>query len=68
MCRAGKIRCFTGVDDPYEPPPRAEIVLQHTRPDGSLNTPDDMAAEIVDYLQEHHFLQDRSCASNGTAS
>ena len=25
--RAGEIREFTGVSDPYEPPPRAEVVV-----------------------------------------
>jgi bifunctional enzyme CysN/CysC len=26
--RAGEIRGFTGVDDPYEPPDRADLVLR----------------------------------------
>jgi adenylylsulfate kinase len=28
--RAGEIKGFTGVDDPYEPPPRPELVLETT--------------------------------------
>ena len=66
-CRAGKLKCFTGIDDPYEVPPKAEIVLEYLRPDGALNTPDDMAAAIVDYLHDHGFLPPdavRSCTSN----
>jgi bifunctional enzyme CysN/CysC len=30
--RAGQLRGFTGVDDPYEPPGHAEMVLDGTRP------------------------------------
>lgn len=49
--RAGEIKNFTGIDDPYETPENAEIVL---------NT-DEMTLEeevntILDYLQEHRFL------------
>jgi len=49
--RAGEIKNFTGIDDPYEAPENAEIVL---------NT-DDMTIEeeveiILNYLQEQRFL------------
>ena len=49
--RAGEIKNFTGIDDPYEAPENAEIVL---------NT-DEMTIEeeveaILDYLQEQRFL------------
>ncbi|GHA06933.1 adenylyl-sulfate kinase [Arenicella chitinivorans] len=49
--RAGEIKNFTGIDDPYEPPLTAEITL-HT---------DKMSLEeeveiILNYLQEHRYL------------
>ena len=49
--RAGEIKNFTGIDDPYEPPLNAEITL-HT---------DKMSLEeeveiILNYLQEHRYL------------
>ena len=28
LARAGKIKCFTGIDDPYEAPERPEITLE----------------------------------------
>lgn len=63
MNRAGKIECFTGVNDPYEIPSSPEIVLNHVRPDGTPNTPDDMAASILDYLDQHGILkQPLSCS------
>lgn len=66
-CRAGKIQCFTGISDPYETPPNPEIVLEHLQPDGTPNSPDDMAATVVDYLKEHGFLPpDSSANSNGS--
>jgi sulfate adenylyltransferase len=49
--RAGEIKGFTGVDDPYEPPARPEIVL-HT----SNCTPSDNARTIVTYLMETGLL------------
>lgn len=43
--RAGEITGFTGVDDPYERPEHAELVL--TPQDGD---PVDLAATIMEYL------------------
>lgn len=43
--KAGQIRGFTGVDDPYEEPLRPEIVV-----DTESLTPDDSANQILDYL------------------
>jgi len=51
LARAGKIKGFTGVDDPYEAPERPEIVLEARAADGSFNSPEDMAARIMDYLE-----------------
>jgi adenylylsulfate kinase len=49
--RAGEIKNFTGIDDPYEPPQAAEIHLRT----------DEMSLEqevetIVDYLLAHDFI------------
>ncbi len=44
--RTGEIRNFTGIDSPYEPPEKAEIVL-HT----IGTTPDQLAQEIVEWLR-----------------
>jgi adenylylsulfate kinase len=44
--RAGEIKGFTGIDDPYEPPAAAEIVLA-----GTERSPEVLAEEVVDYLR-----------------
>lgn len=49
--RAGEIKNFTGISDPYEPPPAAEIHL-HT----ADKTPEVLAAEIIEYLKKHGLL------------
>ncbi len=43
--RAGEIKGFTGIDDPYEAPESPELVLQ-----GGEKTPDALADEVIDYL------------------
>ncbi len=43
--RAGEIKGFTGIDDPYEAPERPELVL-----DGADKTPDALADEVIAYL------------------
>ncbi|KAF5958340.1 hypothetical protein HYC85_005565 [Camellia sinensis] len=54
LARAGKIRGFTGIDDPYEPPLNAEIVLQ---PKGGVcSSPRDMAETVMSYLEEEGYL------------
>lgn len=53
LARAGKIRGFTGIDDPYEPPLNCEIVLQHK---GVGASPCEMAEEVIFYLEEKGFL------------
>jgi adenylylsulfate kinase len=44
--RAGQIKHFTGIDDPYEPPLAAEIRL-----DAAANSPETLADQVVAYLQ-----------------
>ena len=45
--RAGKIKGFTGIDDPYEPPLSPELVLSAAK-----KTPDVLADEVMTYLQQ----------------
>jgi adenylylsulfate kinase len=43
--RAGELRNFTGIDDPYEPPQRPEMRL-----DGATKPPSALAAEVLAFL------------------
>jgi adenylylsulfate kinase len=45
--RAGQLKGMTGIDDPYEKPDRAELVL-----DGAGRTPPELADEVIAYLQQ----------------
>ncbi|KAM3346675.1 hypothetical protein ACQJBY_020946 [Aegilops geniculata] len=56
LARAGKIKGFTGIDDPYEPPSDCEIVIQCKA--GDCATPKSMADQVVSYLEANEFLQD----------
>ncbi len=50
--RRGEIKGFTGIDDPYEIPERAEITLN------TVNiSPLENARIIINYLKEHGFLK-----------
>jgi sulfate adenylyltransferase len=51
--RAGEIKGFTGVDDPYEPPLAPEIVLPTAD-----RTPEENARRIIEYLMERGLLID----------
>ena len=44
--RAGEIKGFTGIDDPYEEPLAAELVV-----DSAVGTPDALAAEVIAWLE-----------------
>ncbi|KAK8962773.1 hypothetical protein KSP40_PGU011324 [Platanthera guangdongensis] len=55
LARAGKIKRFTGVNDPYEPPLNCEIVIAQT--DGECPSPAAMAKQVLSYLEEKGFLQ-----------
>ncbi|KAF8398579.1 hypothetical protein HHK36_017510 [Tetracentron sinense] len=57
LARAGKIKGFTGIDDPYEPPMNCEIEIQQK--DGVCPTPSAMAGQVVSYLEEKGFLEDQ---------
>jgi len=49
--RAGLIKDFTGIDDPYEPPNDAELVI-----DTSKLTPEEAVELILDYLQAEGYI------------
>lgn len=46
--RAGEIKGFTGIDDPYEEPEHPELTL-----DSDSKGIDELANEVVDYLESH---------------
>lgn len=46
--RRGELPQFTGVSDPYEPPPDPEVVV-----DATGTTPDGAARQVFDYLWRH---------------
>lgn len=49
--RAGQIKGFTGIDDPYEAPEKAEIVI-----DTESVKPEQAAERILTYLEERGYL------------
>jgi adenylylsulfate kinase len=49
--RAGEIKEFTGVSDPYEPPKDAELEI-----DTESQTPEQSAQQILDYLEERGLI------------
>ncbi|XP_043696746.1 adenylyl-sulfate kinase 1, chloroplastic-like [Telopea speciosissima] len=53
LARQGKIKDFTGIDDPYEPPLTCEIVLRH---EGAGASPCEMAEKVISHLEEKGFL------------
>jgi sulfate adenylyltransferase len=50
--RRGEIKGFTGIDDPYEAPEKAEILLETVRSD-----PESNARKIVEYLASRGFIR-----------
>ncbi|KAG4938204.1 hypothetical protein JHK85_044944 [Glycine max] len=55
LARAGKIKGFTGIDDPYEPPINCEIEIKQEN--GDCPTPTLMAGQVVTYLENKGFLE-----------
>nr|CAB3458386.1 unnamed protein product [Digitaria exilis] len=56
LAREGKIKGFTGIDDPYEAPLNCEIEIKEV--DGACPSPSDMAGQVVTYLEEKGFLHE----------
>jgi adenylylsulfate kinase len=50
--RAGQLKGFTGIDDPYEAPEHAEIVI-----DTEAIKPDQAAERILAYIEERGYLR-----------
>ena len=51
--RRGEVTSFTGIDDPYEPPEDAEIILTTTD-----CLPEESAQKVIEYLVKHGLLLD----------
>ena len=49
--RAGELKGFTGIDDPYEQPEQAEIVI-----DTETTSPEEGARQILSYLERGNYL------------
>jgi adenylylsulfate kinase len=49
--RAGQLKNFTGIDDPYEEPLHPEVTL-----DATGTSPQDAAALLIEYLGQHGLL------------
>jgi adenylylsulfate kinase len=58
--RAGEIKGFTGIDDPYEEPLQPEIVL-----DSAAHRPDALAAEVIAWLERAGRIATRQTAPGG---
>lgn len=56
LARAGVIKGFTGIDDPYEASEHPEVILEATDGDGESVTPERMADTIINYLLEHGLI------------
>lgn len=54
LARAGKIKGFTGIDDPYEAPLNSEVVMELI--DGRCPTPTEMASRLLSYLEQNCFV------------
>jgi adenylylsulfate kinase len=54
--RAGQIKGFTGIDDPYEPPQMPELVI-----DTELTSPPEAAEHIISYLRLGGYLGEADC-------
>jgi adenylylsulfate kinase len=49
--RAGELKNFTGISDPYEAPEKPELVL-----DANKKGIDELAHEVIDYLKRNSYL------------
>jgi adenylylsulfate kinase len=49
--RAGQLKGFTGIDDPYEAPEHAEIVIETEK-----SSPEDAAKQILEFLENGGYL------------
>lgn len=54
--RAGELKGFTGIDDPYEEPPSPELTITVKDDSGKMLSPEAMAASIIEYLDKNGFM------------
>lgn len=55
--RAGLMKGFTGIDDPYEEPLEPELTITVREEGSDMNSPEAMAKQIFDYLEAKGFLK-----------
>ena len=55
--RAGLMKGFTGIDDPYEEPIEPELTITVREEGSDMNSPEAMAKQIFDYLEDKGFLK-----------
>lgn len=55
--RAGELKGFTGIDDPYEEPTNPEITVTVQDEGGAMQSPEDMAGQILKYLDRKGLLK-----------
>ena len=53
----GLVYLFAGIDDPYEEPEAPELTLDARDASGKLQSVTAMAATVLQYLEQHHYLQ-----------
>jgi adenylylsulfate kinase len=56
--RAGEIKEFTGISDPYEPPENPEILIQTDK-----QSPEESAQQILDYLEDRGLIPSAELAA-----
>jgi sulfate adenylyltransferase len=61
--RRGEIENFTGINDPYEEPPRPEIRLNAVE-----NSPEENARQILDYLRASGFIDSEIEMAHGASA
>jgi adenylylsulfate kinase len=49
--RAGEVKHFTGINDPYEPPLKPELVI-----DAGKVSPQEASVMVIEYLESHNLL------------
>ncbi|GIL79835.1 hypothetical protein Vretimale_12454 [Volvox reticuliferus] len=54
--RAGKLKGFTGIDDPYEEPTNPEVVIEAETPEGKRISPQEQALQLLEFLKSKGFL------------
>lgn len=56
LARAGKIKGFTGIDDPYEEPLTPEVTMTTHDDAGNMMPPEEQARKLIMFLREKGYL------------